>query len=166
MVTHSLAAGCRSSPWAGVSFCSPDNLQPGFASERVFHPCSSVLGFPGGSAGKESACNAGGLGSIPGEGKGHPHLYSGLENSLDCIVHGVSVQTFVNHAAFQSVFRICFLLDVLSMADTVGYLPNSHPCFCLIWFTLLSPRPFRVGRGWGHKLTLVPPLFWAEMQLV
>ena len=45
------------------------------------------------SAGKESACNAGDLGSIPGlgrspgEGKGYPLQYSGLENSMDCIVH-------------------------------------------------------------------------------
>ena len=45
-------------------------------------------GFPGGSAGKESACNAGDLGSIPGlgrspgEGKGHPLQYPGLENSM------------------------------------------------------------------------------------
>ena len=48
--------------------------------------------FPGGSSGKESACNAGALGSIPGlgrspgEGKGCPLQYSGLENSMDCIV--------------------------------------------------------------------------------
>ena len=53
------------------------------------------LGFPCGSAGKESVCNAGDLGSIPGlgrcpgEGKGYPLQYSGLENSMDCIVHGV-----------------------------------------------------------------------------
>ena len=53
-------------------------------------------GFPCGSAGKESACNAGDMGSIPGlgrspgEGKGYPLQYSGLENSLDCIVHGVA----------------------------------------------------------------------------
>ena len=48
-------------------------------------------GFPGGSAGKESACNVGDLGSIPGlgrspgEGKGYLHQYSGLENSMDYI---------------------------------------------------------------------------------
>ena len=54
------------------------------------------LGFPGGSAGKESACNIEELGSIPGlgrfpgEGKGYPLQYSGLENSMDCIVHGVA----------------------------------------------------------------------------
>ena len=47
------------------------------------------------SAGKESACNVGdlglitGLGRSPGEGIGNPLQYSGLENSMDCIVHGV-----------------------------------------------------------------------------
>ena len=54
------------------------------------------LGFPCGSAGKESACNVGDLGSIPGlgrspgEGNGHPLQYSGLKNSMDYIVHGVA----------------------------------------------------------------------------
>ena len=54
------------------------------------------IGFLGGSAGKESACNAGDLGLIPelrrapGEGKGYPFQYSGLKNSKDCIVHGVT----------------------------------------------------------------------------
>ena len=48
----------------------------------------------GGSDGKESACNAGDLDSIPrlgrspGEGIGYPLQYSGLDNSMDCIVHG------------------------------------------------------------------------------
>ena len=47
------------------------------------------------SAGKESACNAdlgciAGLGRFPGEGKGYPLQYSGLENSIDRIVHGVT----------------------------------------------------------------------------
>ena len=52
-------------------------------------------GFPCGSAGKESACNVGDLGLIPGLGrpgerKGYPLQYSGLENSVDCIVHEVA----------------------------------------------------------------------------
>ena len=58
-------------------------------------------GFPGGSDGKESACNAGdpglipGLGRSPGEGNGNPLWYSCLENSMDrrawqAIVHGVT----------------------------------------------------------------------------
>ena len=57
---------------------------------------SSILGFPCGSAGKESTCNVGDLGSIPGlgkslgEGKGSPLQYPGLENSMDCIFCGVS----------------------------------------------------------------------------
>ena len=55
-----------------------------------------VLGLPGGSAGKEYACNAGDLGWIPGlgrsprEGKGYPLQYSGLENSMDSMVHRVA----------------------------------------------------------------------------
>ena len=54
------------------------------------------MGFPCGSAGKESACNAGdldlipGLGRSPGEGKGYSLQYSGLKNSMDFIVHGVA----------------------------------------------------------------------------
>ena len=52
--------------------------------------------FPCGSAGKESACDAGDLGSIPGfgrspvEGKRYPLQYSDLGNSMDSIVHGVA----------------------------------------------------------------------------
>ena len=59
-------------------------------------PNPIFLGFPGGSAGKESVYNAGDLGSIPGlgrspgEGKGYPLQYSGLENSMDYIVHEVT----------------------------------------------------------------------------
>ena len=60
-----------------------------------------ILGFPGGSEGKESACNEGGLGLIPGlgrspgEGNGYPLQYSCLENSINrgawqATVHGVA----------------------------------------------------------------------------
>ena len=54
------------------------------------------MGFLCGSAGKESTRNAGNLGSIPGLGrspgewKGYPLQHSGLENSMDWIVHGVT----------------------------------------------------------------------------
>ena len=59
-------------------------------------PTPVFLGFPCGSAGKESACNAGNLGLIPelgtspGEGRGYPLQYSGLENSIDCVTQGVT----------------------------------------------------------------------------
>ena len=60
---------------------------PHFGRISRNHPC--------GSAGKGPTCNAGDLGSIPGlgrspgEGKGYPLQYSGLENSMDCVAHGV-----------------------------------------------------------------------------
>ena len=52
--------------------------------------------FPGGSDDKESACNVGylglipGLGRSPGEGNGYSLQYSDLENSMDCIVNRVT----------------------------------------------------------------------------
>ena len=71
-------------------------------------PTPVFLGFPCGSAGKESASNLGdlgstlGLGRSPGEGKGDPLQYSGLENSMDCIVHGVvKSQTGLNDFHFH-----------------------------------------------------------------
>ena len=52
--------------------------------------------FSCGLAGKDAICNGGdlslipGLGRSPGEGKGYPLQYSGLENSTDCIVQGIA----------------------------------------------------------------------------
>ena len=66
-----------------------DSLEKGQATP-VF------LGFPCGSAGKESACNVGDLGLIPGLGrypqeeKGYSLQYPGLENSMDHVVHAVA----------------------------------------------------------------------------
>ena len=57
---------------------------------------SGYQGFPDSSVGKESTCNAGDLGSIPRLGKslavgiGYPREYSGLENSMECKIHGVT----------------------------------------------------------------------------
>ena len=72
-------------PWAGNISWRRDRL-----------PTPGFLGFPYGSAGKESACKAEdhglipGLGRSPRKGKGYPLQYSGLENSMDCIVRGVA----------------------------------------------------------------------------
>ena len=71
-------------------------MLPLFIFSMKFHEIACGLGFPCGTVGKESACNVGDLGSIPGlgrspgEGKGYPLQYSGLENSMDCVVHGVA----------------------------------------------------------------------------
>ena len=65
------------------------------AATKLKDTCS--LGFPDSSVGKESTCNAEDPGPIPGlerstgEGIGYPLQYSGLENSMDYIVHGVAV---------------------------------------------------------------------------
>ena len=66
------------------------------------------VGLPWWLLGKESACNAEDLGSIPGlgrspgEGNGYPLQYSGLENSMDCIVHWLQR---VGHAWATFMFR-------------------------------------------------------------
>ena len=109
--------GTRKSPSLPSSFCMPTAQQPearekmgwGIARNSYIKPKgllelatkNLVGGFPGGSDGKESACNSGEPGSIPGlskspgEGNGNPFQYSGLENSMDkgvwqAIVHRVA----------------------------------------------------------------------------
>ena len=68
-----------------------DPLEKGWATH------SSILGLPCGLAGKESTCNVAdlglipGLGRSPGEGKGYPFWYFGLENSMDCISMGLKI---------------------------------------------------------------------------
>ena len=63
--------------------------QPGDTQEAIGHQSSSSMGFPGGPDGKDSACNVGDPGSIPGlgtsyaEGNGNQLQYSCLENSMD-----------------------------------------------------------------------------------
>ena len=76
----------RQEYWSGLPCPPPGDLpDPGITAE------SHVSCIPGSSAGKESACNAGDPGLIPGsgrsagEGTGYSLQYSGLENSMDCI---------------------------------------------------------------------------------
>ena len=89
----------------------------------IQYPC-----FPGDSVGKEFACSVGdlfsipGLGRPPGEGNGCPLQYSGLENSMDCITHGVTksqtrLSDFHSHCPYSllvcsdSLFPHDFSLD-------------------------------------------------------
>ena len=81
------------------------------------HSIITVYGGCYGSAGKESTCNAGDLCSIPGsgrspgEGKGYTLQYSGLENSTDCIVHGLAnSQTWLSDFHFHFSQGGCGLL--------------------------------------------------------
>ena len=71
------------------------------------------MGFPHSSVGKESACNAGdpdlipGLGRCTGEEKGYPLQYSGLENSMGCIIHGVT-------KSWTQLSDFCFYLSEMN----------------------------------------------------
>ena len=105
-------------------------------------PTPVFLDFPCGSAGKESTCNEWDLGSIPGleissgEGKGYPLQYSGLENSMGCIVHGVTKsQTRLSN------FHLLFLEKSQGTVDLVvisQIAVNKH--FFYTWLTL-GPTP-------------------------
>ena len=81
---------------------------------------STAIPLPCDSAGKEYACSAGdlglvpGLGRSPGEGKGYPLQYSGLENSMDCIVHGVAKsRTRLSDFHFHTISRSFLIWEIL-----------------------------------------------------
>ena len=82
--------------------------------------------FPHGSAGKESTCNVGDLGSIPGlgissgEGKDYPLQNSDLENSMDCIGHGVT-KSWTRLSDFHFQGRVWFLARCWEREKTTGW---------------------------------------------
>ena len=88
-----------------------------FTKDGFFGSFFVILGFPCDSAGKESTCNAGDLSLIPGLGrslrevKGYPLQYSGLENSMDCVVHGVTRRH--NWVTFTSLLVIWYIVCIL-----------------------------------------------------
>ena len=99
--------------------------------------CVCVCGFPCGSSGKESACNAGDLGLIPGLGerKGYPLQYSGLENSMHCIVHGVAEsQTRLSNFHFHIYFRL-FSLVITKYCSSLCYTVNV--CYSFIFYIVV-----------------------------
>ena len=83
------------------------------------------LGFLDSSVGEESTCNAGdpssisGLGRSPGKGKGCPLQCSGLENSMDCIVHGVT-KSGTPWSDFEFQFHISLWRTVVSYHSLPG----------------------------------------------
>ena len=111
---------------------------------------SVLLGFPCGSADKESACNVGdlglipGLGRSPGEGKGYALQHSGLENSIDCMVHGVAKsRTRLSDIRFHC-FSTIYLAFIIHPSPThlLSHLPIHlwvmyHNC-CGNGFSMLS----------------------------
>ena len=127
--------------------------------------CLSLLflGLPFGSAHKESACNVGDLSSIPGlgrsswEGKVYPLQYSGLENSMDCIVHGVakcqtqlsdfhctsltSLFSTIRKASQTTIFHFCISFSwgwFWSLPAVQCYNPLYTVNKCCLWLLLLA----------------------------
>ena len=115
MATHS------SSPWRILWTEEPGRLQSkGLQESDTTLPHNytphNYMGFSGGSAGKESTWNVRdlglvpGLGRAPGEGNDYPLQYSGLENSMDCIVHGVTKsRTQLSDFHFHTITYVIYI---------------------------------------------------------
>ena len=105
-------------------------------------PTQVFLGFLHGSAGKESTCSVGdlastpGLGRSPGERNGYPLQYSGLENSMDCIVHGVAKsQTQLSDFHFNSLqYKIKSFFKKLEPKERKGITLSSLLGGCKDWW--------------------------------
>ena len=131
-------------------------------------PTPVFLVFPCGSTGKEYTCNTGdrgvipGLGISPGEGKGCSFQYSGLENFMDCIVHGVAKsRRQLSDFRFHSLVETC---NKFQLKPTVLW--NEHvsvsqrmkqPLLLQIKFqnrlsTLLSRISFNFGQNWEFSV--------------
>ena len=115
---------------------SPGGCKESDTTERLHFTITLCQGFPGGSAGKESTCNVGGLGSTPGlgtslgQGKGYPLQYSDPENSMDGIVHGLTKsRTQLSDFHFHSVSRSLLRFSVNPHGDPVWWaLAESPSC--------------------------------------
>ena len=128
--------------------------------------------LPCGSAGKESTYNLGDLGSFPGlgrspgKGKGYPLQYSGLENSMDCIVHGVA-KSHTQLSDFHFHFHSCIAGRVFTIwatreAKTLVWLIVRHIMdskeLCLPVFTNFCSMTSSINRWsvftpWPQALT-------------
>ena len=113
-----LCWGMSRLPRIGFSFISPARNCDSYLRPRV-------RGFPEGSAGKESASKAGdlgstpGLGRSPGGGKGYPLKSSGLENPMDCIVHGVAESDTTERLSVFGAGRVGWFLGVFLQPGAV-----------------------------------------------
>ena len=108
------------------SFSNNKKLSHHFKSNILFNNSIwfSVIINTSDSESKESACHVGdlglipGLGRSPGEGNGYPPQYIGLENSRDCIVHGVAnSQTWLSDFHSPSFLPFFFLAVLWGMQD-------------------------------------------------
>ena len=104
-------------------------------------------GFPGDSAGNESACNVGDLGLIPGlgrslgEGNGYPLQYSGLENFRDCIIHGVAkIWAWLSEFHFHfDEYKYIYLTCPGSLSVLILHDHKNHMDYLLKLIQILGP---------------------------
>ena len=111
----------------------------------------SILGIPWCSASKESACTTRDLGSIsglgrsPGEGKSYTFQYSGLENSVDYIVHGIAESDTTERLSlsfFMLFINGLYYIEEISILLNFFYherVLNFVKCFlCIVLLSILT----------------------------
>ena len=118
-----------------------------------------IISFPHGSDDRESACNAGdpgstpALGRSPGEGNGYPFQYSGLENSLDCIVCGVTKNwTWLSNSHFR-----------LPMQNEVGQRLTE---FCQENALVIANTLFQQYKGWLYTWISPDGQYWNQIDYI
>ena len=123
-------------------------------------PTPVFLGFPCGSAGKESTCNVGdlrsipGLGRCPGEGKSYPLQYPGLENSMDFIVHGGVAKSWTQLSDFHFLFSKAWRREGRDPSFCPAYKPSKP----WAWRTLIPfVFPKRELQTKGSACLVFPP---------
>ena len=157
----------RQEYWSGLPF-HLHGISPAQGSNpHLLHFCTArrlftaepswVLGFPGSSVGKQSACNAGNQGSLPGwdrsseEGNGNPLQYSCLENSMDrgawwATVHGVTEPDTTEwltpiHLKSYVIKLLCVLVMTRGWLTLVSRLViRTSPPFKIVQFTRKTKR--------------------------
>ena len=137
----------RFDPWVG-------NIP--WRRDRI--PAPVFLGFPCGSAGKESTCSAGdlssipGLGRSPGEGIGYPCQYSGLENSMDLQRVGHDWVTFIFSLLIEWNTSQIWGRSFPCLAKSPGeFFKNTHS-------KDPSQRSWLSNQGWEWSLSVSLPL--------
>ena len=133
------------------------------------------MGFPDSSVGKESACNAGDpssipvLGRSPGEGNGYPLQYSGLENSMNCVVHGVAESDMTEQLSVSLHLQnhVWFQLSCNTYTYLIYMPPSSQPCSHINqrnhWIHLFYKNPddgiSKIYCIWLHSLSSQAKIF-------
>ena len=124
-----------------------------------------LLGFPGSSGVKASACNVGDLGSIPGlgrspgEGNGNPLQYFCLENPMDCCKPGFSVLRYSPELLKLMSIELVMLFNPLILCCPLLLLPSIFPSIRV--FSNESALCIRWPKCWSFSSSISPSVNWA-----